>query len=170
MSKLNTKTVTAMIADAHAEGMTERDQLILAMVDKGASLNMATNAYSMFAKEAGLTSPMHSYKDEVLEGLAAEYDETNWTIDAVREETQRIVDGYQVAESTARDYCKAFSEVLGIEHPVLNPRDQIFAWFKAQGASANKDDFMEFAKGIGRSQSNANEYWKGYELHLYLIG
>ena len=29
---------------------------------------------------------------------------------------------------------------------------------------------MAFAESIGRSKSNANEYWKGYELHLHLIG
>jgi hypothetical protein len=173
MSKRTTTTTAAIIATLYADGMTDRDTLILAAVEDGASLNMATNAYAAFAKEAGITATVTSYKAEVLEGLSVEYDVDNWDADAVKEEVVRIVTGYSVAESTARDYCKAFSTLIGVVHPVLNPREAIFEWFRdmaAEGSPITKKGFMEYAKSLGRSQSNANEYWKGYELHLYLVG
>lgn len=170
MTKLTTATTATAIAGLYDDGTTDRTALIMAMVDKGASLNMATNGYSAFAKERGLTATIVSHKEEVLEGLSAEFDADSWTAEQVRIEVVNIVDGYGVAESTARDYCKAFSDLLGIEHPVADPRTAIFEWFKAQGADADKDEFLAYAKSLGRSRSNANEYWKGYELHLYLVG
>jgi hypothetical protein len=150
-----------------------RDQVIIELVTaQGYTLNKATKAYAAYAKEHGLTAAIVSHKDAALDRLRQIYGDRqdNWTAQAVKDEIVEMAAEYEIAESTARDYCKAFSEELGVSHPVLDPRQAIFEWFREQGDSADKDEYMEFAVNeLGRSKSNANEYWKGYELHLYLI-
>lgn len=170
MTKLTTATATTAIADLYDGGNTSRDSLIMELVSDGYSLNMATNGYSAFAKERGLTSAIVSHKADALEWLAEHHPVAFWTPEAVGEALHSLVDKYSIADSTARDYCKAYSELLGVDHPVADQRAVIFDWFKAQGDTASKDEFLGFCKGLGRSASNANEYWKGYELHLYLSG
>lgn len=151
----------------HEEGMG-RDTAIITAVTSGMTLNTATHHYAAWAKSKGLTSVIVSHKSEALEFLAAEYP-TQFNLDNVREALPIMVEKFSVAESTARDYAKAYCEQLGIEYPVINPRDAIFSWFKSTD-SVTKEAFMKFAtEELKRSQSNANEYWKGYELHLHLI-
>lgn len=163
----------------------DRDAIIIQLVSEhDLSLNKATKVYAEYAREHGLTRQATSHKEGVLDGLREKYaridEETGdayaegWTARAVADEVVEIVADYGVAESTARDYCKAFSTELGIDHPVLNPREAIFAWFlerEQAGDVVQKDEFLAYATDeLGRSKSNANEYWKGYELHLHLVG
>ncbi len=156
--------------DKFQEDELNRDTAIITAVQSGMTLNTATHHYAAWAKSKGLTSVIVSHKSEALEFLADTYGET-FGLDEVRETLPVIAERFSVAESTARDYAKAYCEQIGVEYPVVNPRDAIFAWFKTT-ESVTKETFMAFAmdeSGLNRSQSNANEYWKGYELHLHLI-
>lgn len=159
---------TDIIKNEHDNGLT-RDQIIVKLVTEHAmSLNAATKAYAAVAKDAGWTTTLTSYKDEALAYISDKHD----TLDAgqVKELVVDLCDEYGIADSTARDYIKAWCEAAGQSYPVENPREAIFNWFKDAGDDADKDEFMAFAtEELGRSQSNANEYWKGYELHQFLI-
>ena len=148
----------------------KRDDIIIAMVcDHKMSIDKATKLYAAYAKDHGLTKVIVSHKDAALEMLATEYPEDNWDASAVKHAIVDLVDQFGVAESTARDYCKAYStDVLGVKLPTEDPRAAIFQWFVDHDGTAVKDDFIQFALELGRSRSNANEYWKGYELHLHL--
>ena len=166
-----TDTTRDVLAQAHVDGLTRDQAIIILVTDHSHTLNKATKAYAEWAKEEGIAPTLTSHKDEVLTLLRGAYPKgKGWDAEAVKARVITLADHYGVAESTARDYCKAYSEELGVTHPVLNPREAIFEWFKAEGDTASKEAFMEFAvKELGRSQSNANEYWKGYELHLFLV-
>lgn len=164
------KEVTpAEIIRAEHDNELTRDQIIVKLVtEHGLTLNTATKAYAAEAKEAGWSSTIVSYKEEALAYISERHE----TLDAqqVKDLVIEICDEFDVADSTARDYIKAWCEAAGQDYPIENPREAIFNWFKAAGDTAEKDDFMAFAVDtLGRSQSNANEYWKGYELHLFLI-
>ena len=152
---------------------TSRDMAIITMVQElGYTLNKAQKAYADYAREAGIAPTVTSHKADALEWLSDRYTSESWDAMAVRESVVELQSEFEVAESTARDYTKAFSEQLGMDHPSENPRDIIFGWFKQRttaGDVIDKADFMDFAVNeLGRSQSNANEYWKGYELHIHL--
>jgi len=148
-----------------------RDAIIIGLVtDEGLSLNKATNAYGKYARDNGLVTTIVSHKTEAMAELRERYAVDNWTVADVRAATVDLEHNYGVAESTARDYCKAYSKELGVPYPVENPREAMFQWFKDNDGSATKEAFIEYAvKELGRSRSNANEYWKGYELHLFLM-
>lgn len=159
--------------DSRRDAGDTRDQMIIAAVTSGTSLNTATKRYATWAKDRGISSAAVSHKADALESLAELWGEDAPTVDDVREAIPTLVEDYGIAESTARDYVKAYCDDNGHAYPVLNPREAIFAWFKTEaphhGAEDCKAEFMTFAtEELGRSQSNANEYWKGYELHLYL--
>ena len=154
----------------HAEYDNEmtRDQIIVLLVTEHAlTLNAATKAYAALAKELGWTVALVSHKDEALSYIHERFD--TLTATDVKSLVIDIAAEFSVADSTARDYIKAWCEAAGQAYPIDNPREAIFAWFKDAGDTADKKEFMAFADGLGRSQSNANEYWKGYELHLHLI-
>ena len=159
----------SIISEMNANGST-RDEIIIALVTQdGRSLNSATNAYAQFAKTNGLTKAIVSHKEDALEHLYGNYPMSHWDVQAVKDAVVELVAMFNVQESTARDYCKAYSKIHNIAHPTLNPRTAIFEWFKEHDGTTDKKAFLDFAvNGLGRSQSNANEYWKGYELHLYL--
>jgi len=158
--------------DRLVEAKEERDVIIIQLVTEHAiSIDKATKVYAAYAKEHGLTKAIVSHKEEALAWLADKYPMNEWTATAVKDATIDLTAVYAVAESTARDYCKAYSDSLGVALPVINPRDAIFNWFLVAGNSASKEDFIEYVVGeLGRSKSNANEYWKGYELHQFLVG
>lgn len=160
-------SLSVRIAAAVADGRT-RDEIIIELVQsQGISINRATREWAAYAKEAGLSVAVTSHKEEVLDWLADQGRE--WTVDAVRDAIVDIMDKWHVVESTARDYCKAYSEFLGVPHPTLDPREAIFTWF-IETENPTKEDFIAFAvDGLKRSRCNANEYWKGYELHLALL-
>lgn len=159
-----TEYFDAAIADDQS-----RDVIIIGLVSEHKfTLNRASQEYAKYARSAGLTAATVSHKTAALAWLSEQYDLSEWTAMAVRDAVIDIQQRYDVAESTARDYTKAYSKDLGVTHPSENPRDLIFSWFKANEGTATKEAFKEYAKSIGRSESNANEYWKGYELHLYL--
>lgn len=160
-------TPDEIITAEYDNGMSRDDIIVLLVTQKQMTLNAATKAYAAIAKESGWTSTIVSHKDDALAHISKQYD----TLDAatVKDLVIELVDEFDVAESTARDYIKAWCEQAGQEYPIENPREAIFAWFKAAGDTADKQEFMDFAESIGRSKSNANEYWKGYELHLHLI-
>lgn len=161
------------ITDLHASGMS-RDQIIVALVTSDdMSLNAATNAYGKFAREAGIAPVTVSHKKEALEWLVEEYPEDNWTVKGVADAVIDLVDKYSIADSTARDYVKLHSKALGVDHPVLNPREAMFNYLiehADEDYAVLKEGFKEYAKTeLGRSVSNINEYWKGYDLHLALV-
>lgn len=161
-----TFTKSSDLFDKFQDEEMSRDTAIITAVTSGMTLNTATHHYAAWAKSKGLTSVIVSHKSEALEFLES-YGNT-FGIEEVREALPRLVEQFSVAESTARDYAKAYCEQIGQDYPVVNPREAIFAWFKGNN-SVTKEDFMDFAiNDLGRSQSNANEYWKGYELHLHL--
>ncbi len=160
------------IAGLYTDGKS-RDEIIVKLVTTGEkfSLNKATKAYAEWAKEEGIAPVLTSHKDAALTELREQFDADSWDAKAVTDMVIVLADQFGVAESTARDYCKAYSEELGVTHPVLNPREAIFEWFATHEAAGDvtKESFMAYAtKELERSQSNANEYWKGYELHLFL--
>ena len=154
----------------HAEDAT-RDTMIITAVTEGSTLNAATKAYAAWAKDNGLTSAIVSHKAAALTNIFDQYGDAALTVKDVQSIIPDLVQEYGVADSTARDYVKTHCEQYGLAYPVLNPRDAIFAWFKAVDGVADKAEFMAYAEDeLGRSKSNANEYWKGYELHLHLVG
>ncbi len=169
-NKYDEYTAEQIITAEYDNGLT-RDQIIVMLVtEKGMTLNAATKAYAAVAKDAGWSTTIVSHKDDALDFITLKLDGAPMTGIDTRTLAVELQDQFDVAESTARDYLKAWCEEAGQEFPVIDPRRAIFAWFKEQGDTADKAEFMEFAtEELGRSQSNANEYWKGYELHLHLI-
>ena len=165
---------TTAIVSLHAEGAS-RDEIIIALVSEHSlSLNAATRGYAATAKDEGWSSTPTSHKAEALITLSAQYPEgAGWDAIAVRNAVIELADRYSVQDSTARDYCKAYSTLVCLQHPVINPRTAIFEWFRDVAPTISEDErkvaYLEYAVGeLNRSRSNANEYWKGYELHLYL--
>ena len=156
--------------ELHESG-TSRDMMIIGAVQAGNTLNAAGRAYAAWARDMGITSAIVSHKADAMSAIFDQYGDVELTVGDVQSIIPELVAEYGIADSTARDYVKAHCEKCGITYPVLNPRDAIFAWFKAVDGIADKADFMAFAEDeLGRSKSNANEYWKGYELHLHLVG
>jgi len=160
-------TITTKIAAAVAADQS-RDQIIIGLVSEdGLSLNKATNEYAAYAKANGLTTTVVSHKAEAKIWLSETVDV--WDHEAVSGAVIDLQDRYDIAESTARDYTKAYSESLGVIHPTLNPRTAMFDWLVANAEKGTKAEFKEYAKGLGRSDSNINEYWKGMELHRAIL-
>lgn len=167
------------IIDLHAAG-SSRDEIIVDLVTtQGMSLNAATRAYQDTAKAEGWSARPESKKAAVLDALAELYAEQDWTYERMADALAELQGdpetleplAYGLSEGTARDYLKAYAQERGVPHPTRDPRAAIYEWFAEQGDEADKDAFMAYAvDGLGRSRSNANEYWKGYELHLYLVG
>ena len=148
-----------------------RDTAIITMVtEHGLTLNKATQTYAEMAKDQGITQS--SKKADAAEYLAGQY-EDEWDAKDVSDAIVELVDDLGVTASTARDYCKAHSEAMGWEHPSSSPREAMFEWLIANDGTdvpTMKKAFKAYAKKtLGRSESNINEYWKGYELHLALI-
>ena len=171
MSKV-IESIQAQVADN-----ASRDLIIITLVSEHAlTLNAATKAYASYAKDNGLTTAVVSHKESAMDRLAEEYTVDNWDHIAVRNAVVDLTHHYDIAESTARDYTKAYSrDILKVKHPKLDPRAAIFDWFKHTAPTLEgdmdeiKESFIEFATmDLGRSKSNANEYWKGYELHVFL--
>lgn len=146
-----------------------RDAIIITLVtDHGISLNKATNEYATYARDNGLTTVSTSHKADALEWLDEQFQGDDWDHTAVTDSVVDLQARYNVAESTARDYTKAFSKMLGVQHPTLNPRAAMFDYLVAN-PDTTKDEFKAFAKDLGRSDSNINEYWKGMELHRAIV-
>ena len=173
MTKQSKIDITDVIYSEYDNGLS-RDQIIILLVSEhGLTLNAATKAYAKVAKEYGWTATLVSHKADAIEYIDDELDAGAPTVAEVQGLIPAIVSRFEVAESTARDYIRAYCDERGFDYPVLNPREAIFEWFKHEAPNHDPADrkaaFMEYATGeLGRSQSNANEYWKGYELHLYL--
>jgi hypothetical protein len=150
-----------------------RDMIIIKLAtEHGCSVNKATKEYAAYAKANGLTASVSSHKEAATDWLAIEFADREWNAKAVSDAVKDIVNNWGVAESTARDYCKAYSESIGVAHPVADPRAAMFAFLienRHLPVDVLKADFKAYAKDeLGRSPSNINEYWKGYELHLAL--
>lgn len=165
--------ISTVLSELHAAGQS-RDQMIITLVTAdGMSLNAATNAYGKFARETGLQSATVSHKAEALAMLLDTYPVDEWDVKTAAGAVIEIVADFGVAESTARDYTKLHSKALGMDHPVLNPREAMFAYLIEHAEDdydTLKEGFKAYAKGeLGRSVSNINEYWKGYDLHLALV-
>lgn len=160
------------INDALAADGT-RDTVIIGLVTEGdMSLNKATKLYGDYAKANGLTSGVVSHKADALEWLGLNYPEFTDAAQ-VKSAVIELQAEFDVAESTARDYVKAYAKQMGVDLPIEDPREAMFQWFVNRiqgGQDIDKADFIEYAcEKLGRSKSNANEYWKGYELHLALV-
>jgi hypothetical protein len=178
MKKLTTTDVTSLITSLYdTDGVHGRDTLIMAvMTHHGATLNMATKAYGAFAKERGLTTTIVSHKDEAIAFLAEHPDYRTMTHPSdVANAVIDLTDTFGVAESTARDYVKAYCDKQGIEMPNKDPREDIFNHLRANRQLWDEDydtakaEFIDYVCGtLGRSRSNANEYVKGMDLHLFL--
>lgn len=156
----------------HSQGMG-RDQMIVAAVQDGMSLNKATRAYQAWAKENGLVKTLTSHKAEALKYLDEYYSPVDVEPSYIKAYVVELAEKFSIAESTARDYIKAWFEDAGVEMPQLNPRQAMFAWLiehDGEDVADMKAGFKEYAKNeLNRSDSNINEYWKGYELHLALV-
>ena len=168
----NTNEVNAIIESGVDAGHI-RDKIICALITSGeCSLNGATKAYAAYAKSTGMTSAVVSYKKDAAAWLESKYAGSGWDASAVTESVVELQEEFAVAESTARDYCKAYSEELGVVHPVANPRQQMFQYLADNKDHVDydtlKENFKLFGLSIGRSKSNINEYWKGYDLHVFL--
>lgn len=148
-----------------------RDDIIMEIYETGKSLNAATKIYARIAKQQGYTTAIVSHKAEALELLRADYAD-GWDAQAVARAVVDLVAKFGVAESTARDYSKAHSEYLGVAHPTADPRAAMFQFLIDNAPHMSYDElkgaFKEFALDLGRSPSNINEYWKGYDLHIAL--
>jgi len=165
ISKTELHTAIASIIDTGADRDTA---IITLMTEQSITLNMATNIYAEYARDNGLTTAKVSHKAEALNYIEGIYLDDEWDVKAVSDMVIDIVSKFGVAESTARDYCKAYSEQLGVQHPVANPRAAMFDYLVAN-PDCTKAEFKEFAQDLGRSDSNINEYWKGMELHRAIV-
>jgi hypothetical protein len=155
---------------------TARDLIIIGLVtESGCTLNKATAQYAKYAKDNGTSTKVISHKADALVWLADAYDINNddWDHVAVTHAIVTLQDKYQIAESTARDYTKAYSKELGVIHPKLDPRAAMFTWLKdnhGMDQDAMKIAFKAYATDeLQRSASNVNEYWKAYEFHLFMV-
>jgi hypothetical protein len=168
---MNNSDQIAQIIAARAADQT-RDQIIIGLVgNEGMTLNAATKLYADTARTEGWTSQVVSHKADALVYLISNYGD-DWNADEVAAAVIELVDKYGVAESTARDYCKAHSYNSGITHPTSDPRALMFQYLIDNAGTdydTLKAGFKEYAsEELGRSPSNINEYWKGYDLHLAL--
>jgi hypothetical protein len=159
-------TVIAM----HAEGKSRDEIIIHLVVSEGITINKATAEYAKIAKEQGWTKAVVSHKESAVAHLTQTV--TDWTYEDMVSHAIQLVEMYGVTDSTARDYCKAYSKAQGIKHPVRDDRALMFD-FLLENAGMEYDElkaaFKAYAKDeLGRSASNINEYWKGYDLHLAL--
>jgi hypothetical protein len=163
---------TQMIADMVAASST-RDDIIVALHGDGLTLNKSMKLYADYAREHGLTTATVSRKPEALTYLAgACTDEAGWTAECIRDAVIDLQAEFDVAESTARDYCRAYTELMQWTYPVTDPRTAMFEYLIEHAGDEYEELKVSFklyaTEELGRSASNVNEYWKGYDLHLAL--
>lgn len=150
-----------------------RDEIIIHLVTThGLSLNAAIKAFAEVSQSS--TGGKVNVKAEALAYLSATFNKANWNLAAVQEAVAYCQAEWGCAESTARDYTKYHSEILGVVHPSANPRELMFKWLvenrSEMSYDAMKTAFKAYAGDVlGRSSSNINEYWKGYDLHLAIL-
>jgi hypothetical protein len=166
--------INEYFAGLNSEGAGRDHMIVQIMGDMGLTLNKATNEYARWARETGVSSPVISYKKEALNWLADNYPVDQWDHEAVRESVAGLQTEFEVKESTARDYCRAYSDQLKVPHPVLNPREAIFSWICENVDHMGRDELRKGLKAyavnnLGRSPSNANEYVKGLDLHFAIM-
>lgn len=178
MTAYTTKTLAVAMANAHAGSpFADRDAAIMwaYSLGNGATLNMADKAYKLAGLKIGVKT---SRKDEALDWLGAAYPTADtWTADAVTSAVAHMRSEFEVAESTARDYAKEHSEVLGVAHPSTPTldSDEVIAWvvehYDSYGADyeALKAALIEEFTARGRSRSNINEYTKGLRMHFAIL-
>lgn len=160
------------IFDSGVEAGQSRDEVIVAMVQQGISLNSATIWYKEWAKEAGLTSARVGYKAEAQEYIA------EWVAnggdlvdnDQRKELKKELAEKFGVADGTTNDYVKAYAEDNDIKLPTssfgANPEDQakIFDWICAN-PDCTKEEFKEFmVEEMERSQGSIDETYRGIIL------
>ena len=172
---MNTTDIFAHISTGLSDGMS-RDEVTIGLTrldldGKGITLNKATDLVKQYYKDNGLSTAPSSHKADALADLDGRYGGEAVPANEVSSVVVDLTTEYGVAESTARDYIKAYHKANGVSVETVDPRIQLFDWLKdnqSDDLDVMKEEFHAFAKSIGRSRSNANEYWKGYELHLYL--
>lgn len=158
----------------HVDKLT-RDQIIVAMVQGGLSLNYAQNNYKAMAKEAGIETIRGGHKAEALQLLeSAEIDPDDFVKVDVRQNLRKqLQDKFGVAESTANDYLKAYAKTKDIElpgggGPTSEMAGHIYDWVMAN-QNAEKPAFKEFMEGYNRSKGNIDENWRGVLLARKLL-
>ena len=151
-----------------------RDEIIIDMMQtNGWTMNKATNEYVKAKKAAGFQMGVVSRKDDAYELMIGMDLESPIDPKAV---VESIVDELGVAESTARDYLKAYAKDKGLEIASGKDSQPILDWIVANAPiDGTADDWVAFDKEFiawgteeGRTRSNLNEYRKGIKLHLML--
>lgn len=146
-----------------------RDEIIIELVTKhDLTISKATKEFAGYLKDNGL-SMNTSCKADALEYITEHMSGQEIETGDIKPLVVELMDQFKVADSTARDYIKAWCEQEGQTYPVANPRQAMFDFLVANAGTVTKEEFKEFGKSLGRSDSNINEYWKGYELHLAIV-
>jgi hypothetical protein len=150
-----------------------RDEIILAMVGTGMSLNKATKEYVKGKKEAGLSTGVTSYKTEAFEyldtlDLSGEVD--------VAPLIEHLTVTHGVKPDTARNYVMAHGEENGYTVKSKLASEAILDWIVDNApldAGGDWDGFdlmfKDWMTDQGKSASNINEYRKGIRLHRALL-
>jgi hypothetical protein len=169
------KQVSQAIFDEGQAAGSGRDQIIVAMVQGGFTLNYAQNAYKLMAKEAGLETSRGGHKAEALQSLeSADIAPEQFLLLETRQSLRKqLQDKFGVAESTANDYIKAYAvkhdiELPGGGGPTSEMAGHIFDFVMAN-QNCEKPAFKEFMEGHGRSKGNVDENWRGVLLARRLL-
>lgn len=165
MTDTTSYTLDQMV-EAHGEG-TSRDDIIVAMIGSGMTLNKAVQTYAAYAKEAGIETGKRSRKPEALE-LIGELDGTETAVD-LGERITKVVEQLGVTKDTARGYIKGVYETNDWTMPAVGSASEEMLEWLVENHDCTQDEFKTFASGLGRSSSNINEYWKGMTLHRRIL-
>ena len=149
-----------------------RDAVILDLVANGMSLNKATKEYVKLKKAAGLTVGVVSHKEAALAYLAKLDLESPVNPKPL---VADLVTEFDVKDDTAMNYIRAYAEEHGLEVRTRLASNDILEWIVDNAPDEDEDwtefdeDFKDWMKAQGKSESNINEYRKGIKLHLMLL-
>ena len=150
-----------------------RDEVILDLVKQGMSLNKASKEYVKLKKAAGYAVGVASHKDAavayLIEQAPASPIEPKPLVKA-------LVDKFEVTESTAMGYIRAYAEEHNLEVKSRSASTEVLDWIVANAPMTVDEDWDQFDEAFiawmeseGKSRNNINEYRKGLKLHVMLI-
>lgn len=163
--------IAEQVFEEHTDKGETRDQIIIAMVMAGISLNSAQNYYKEIAKEKGLIRPRLGHKKEAMQFIVESgVDILN---DEARSELKRALsDTFEVSLGTAHDYIRAYATDAEIALPSMGPKGQnneeIYQ-FIVNNPTIDKPGFRDFMDSLGRSKGNVDETWRGVLLARKII-
>jgi len=169
---MSNKEIAKSVFDEMVIEGKSRDEIVVAMVMKGVSLNSAQIYYKEFAVESGISGTKIGYKTEALEFIAEQVAAGVDVLDADQRSTlrQQLQDKFSVAQSTANDYIKAWATTSGVELPTSNfggtpeDREEIFNWISVN-KNCTKNEFKDFMTNtMKRGKGSVDETWRGVEL------